>query len=56
MTTTPGAIDRFVAYYNEVTHRGRRRTLVGLRAKAEPTAPMIKINDRRLLKVDRPAR
>ena len=47
------AIDRFVAYYNEVRpHRGvRRRTprsVFEARAKAEPTAPMIKINDRRL--------
>ena len=47
------AIDRFVAYYNDVRpHRGvgRRtpRSVFGAREKAEPTAPMIKINDRRL--------
>jgi transposase InsO family protein len=47
------AIDRFVAYYNDVRpHRGvnRRtpRSVFEARAKAQPTAPMIKINDRRL--------
>jgi transposase InsO family protein len=47
------AIDRFVAYYNDVRpHRGvgRRtpRSVFDARAKAEPTAPMIKIDDRRL--------
>ena len=47
------AIDRFVAYYNDVRpHRGlgRRtpRSVFEAREKAEPTAPMIKINDRRL--------
>jgi transposase InsO family protein len=47
------AIDRFVAYYNDVRpHRGvnRRtpRSIFEAREKAEPTAPMIKINDRRL--------
>jgi transposase InsO family protein len=47
------AIDRFVAYYNDVRpHRGvNRRTPRSIfegREKAGPTAPMIKINDRRL--------
>ena len=47
------AIDRFVAYYNDVRpHRGvKRRTprsVFDAREKAAPTAPMIKINDRRL--------
>ena len=47
------AIDRFVAYYNDVRpHRGvnRRtpRSVYDAREKATPTAPLIKINDRRL--------
>ncbi len=47
------AIDRFVTYYNDVRpHRGvnRRtpRSVYDARAKAEPTAPMITIDNRRL--------
>jgi transposase InsO family protein len=47
------AIDRFVAYYNDVRpHRGVNRwtprSIFDARERAEPTAPMIKINDRRL--------
>jgi transposase InsO family protein len=47
------SIDRFVAYYNDVRpHRGvgRRtpRSVFEAREKAEPIAPLIKINDRRL--------
>ncbi len=47
------AIDRFVVYYNDVRpHRGvgRRtpRSVYDARAKAQPVAPIIKINDRRL--------
>jgi transposase InsO family protein len=47
------SIDRFVAYYNDVRpHRGvKRRTprsVFDAREKAAPTAPMIKINNRRL--------
>jgi transposase InsO family protein len=47
------SIDRFVAYYNDVRpHRGVGRTtprsVFETREKAAPTAPMIKINDRRL--------
>jgi transposase InsO family protein len=47
------AIDRFVDYYNNIRpHRGVNRRTPGsvfdARERAEPKAPMIKINDRRL--------
>jgi transposase InsO family protein len=47
------AIDRFVVYYNDVRpHRGvgrqTPRSVFDAREKAQPVAPIIKINDRRL--------